>query len=157
MYQCIRRDLLLVSVIAIVACVRGSEVNSDCANSDNPIACRGVNFLSKALNQVISNHEDTVKILPGLEIVQNENSNTVNNVNDERSMPEQSKETIIVRVAKYLQTHDLKIKFSDLIGKTDVQEVVNNVFNNDDPAVVGKKQQFSFKLLDVSQIFSAFT
>lgn len=138
MYQNLRKDLLVVSVIVMLSCVRGSELNGDCAKSDNPIACRGVNFLSKALNQVISNHDDIVKILPGLELVQNENSNSLDNANDERSMPEQSKETILVRVAKYLQTHDLKIKFSDLIGKTDVQEMVNTVFNNDDPAVVGK-------------------
>lgn len=137
MHKSIRRDLLVLSLIVIVSCAEGSEYN-DCVNSDNPIACRGVNFLSKALNQVISNHDDTLKILPGLEIVQNENVNKVNNANDERSMPEKSNETIMTRIAKYLQTHDLKIKFSDMVGKTDLQEVVNSVFSNDDPAVVGK-------------------
>lgn len=136
----IRKNLLVLSLIVILSCVNGSEFN-DCVNSDNPIACRGVNFLSKALNQVISNHDDTLKILPGLEIVQNENVNNVNNVNninDERSMPEKSNETILTRIAKYLQTHDLKIKFADMVGKTDLQEVVNSVFSNDDPAVVGR-------------------
>lgn len=138
MSKSVRRDLLLVSVLAIVSCAATSEL-SDCADSENPIACRSVNFLSKAFNQVVSSQGDeTLKLLPGLEIVQNDNINAVNNVNDVRSMAEQSNESVFTRIAKYLQTHDLKIKFADMIGKTDLQEVINNVFNNDDPAVVGK-------------------
>lgn len=140
MHKSIFRDLLVLILIVIVPCTEGSEFN-DCVNSENPTACRGVNFISKALNQVISNHDDTLKIVPGLEIVQNENVNKVNNVNDERSMPEKSNETILARIAKYLQTHDLKIKFSDMVGKTDLQEVVNSVFSNDDPAVAGETKQ----------------
>lgn len=132
-------QLMLVSILVIISCAKGNEL-VDCVNSENPVACRGVNFLSKAFNQVVSNHNDeTLKLLPGLEIVQNDNINSVNNnANDERSMPEQQNETIFSRIAKYLQTHDLKIKFSDMVGKTDLQEVVNTVFNNDDPAVLGK-------------------
>jgi hypothetical protein len=131
----IRKDLLLFSLVAVVSSVKSNEI-SDCINSENPTVCRGVNFVSKAFNQILVNQNDeTLKLLPGLEIVQNEN---INNVNDERSMPEQNNETFLSRLGKYLQTHDLKIKFSDLVGKTDLQEVVNNVFNNDDPAVVGK-------------------
>lgn len=141
MSQSIRKDLLICSVIVMMSYASGSEF-SDCANSENPIACRGVNFLSRAFNQVTSNNEESLKLLPGLEIVQNENINTVGNVNDERSMPEQSNEPIFLRIAKYLQTHDLKIKFSDMLGKTDLQEVVNNVFSNDDPAIVGKMRSF---------------
>lgn len=136
MQRIARKDLLIFSIVAVVSCARANEI--DCANSENPLACRGVNFLSKALNQVITNHDDTLKILPGLEIVQNENLNKVSKSNDERSMPEQSNDTVFMRIAKYLQTHDLKIKFSDMVGKTDLQEIVNTVFNNDDPAIVGE-------------------
>lgn len=143
MHRSINKELLLVSVVLLVTSALGSE-SSDCGKSDNPIACRGVNFLSKAINQVITNHDDTLKVFPGLEIVQNENINKVNNVNDERSMPEHQSqtETVFSRVAKYLQTHDLKIKFADMVGKTDLQEVVNAVFSNDDPAVVGEWKIF---------------
>lgn len=130
------KDLLIFSIVAVVSCVSASDI--DCANSENPLACRGVNFLSKALNQVITNHDDTLKILPGLEIVQNENLNQISKSNDERSMSEQTNDTVFMRIAKYMQTHDLKIKFSDMVGKTDLQEIVNTVFNNDDPAVVGE-------------------
>lgn len=133
----LRKDLLIFSLVVLVAFVNANEI--DCVNSENPLACRGVNFLSKALNQVITNHDDTLKILPGLELVQNENVNKINKANDERSMAEESKEPIFLRIAKYLQTHDLKIKFSDIVGKPDLQEVVNSVFNNDDPAVAGKQ------------------
>ncbi|CRK92106.1 CLUMA_CG005654, isoform A [Clunio marinus] len=135
MFGSARKQLLILSVIVIVSYAKGNEF-PDCATSENPIACRSVSFLSKALNQVVSNpHDESLKLLPGLELVQNDNINTVNNVNDERSMPEQSNEPILLRVAKYLQTHDLKIKFSDIIGKSDLQEVVNNLFSNDDPAL----------------------
>lgn len=133
----IGKEVLLISLIVIVANASGNEQN-DCVNSDSPTVCRGVNFVSKAFNQIISNqHDETLKLLPGLEIVQNEN---INNVNDERSMPEQANETFLTRLGKYLQTHDLKIKFADMVGKTDLQEVINNVFNNDDPAIVGEKK-----------------
>lgn len=130
------RDLLILVAFVMISSACASEF-VDCTNSDNQIACRGVNFLTKAFSQVVASGE-TVKLLPGLEIVQNDNINKVGNVNDERSLPEPNNETIFSRIAKYLQTHDLKIKFSDMVGKTDLQDVVNNVFNNDDPAVVGK-------------------
>jgi Protein of unknown function (DUF1676) len=137
MRQNIRKGLLFTLVV-FISCVRANET-ADCGNSENPLACRSVNFLSKAFNSVITNHDDTLKLFPGLEIVQNENINKVNNVNEERSIPEQQNEPIFTRVAKYLQTHDLKIKFADIVGKTDLQEVVNAMFNNDDPAIVGEK------------------
>lgn len=144
MHWSIRRELLIFSIVVIVACAKGNDnsdlIFRDCTNSENPIACRGVSFISRALNQVISNHDDTLKILPGLEIVQNENVNKISGGNERvRSMSEQQNETILTKVAKYLQTHDLKIKFSDMVGKTDLQEVVNSVLSNDDPAVEGTR------------------
>lgn len=127
--------LLIVTMVCLTI---GVSAIDDCSKSENPIACRSVNFLSKAFNQVVSNHNDeTVRLLPGLELIQNENVNHVYHENDERSMPEQN-EPFIMRVAKYLQSHDLKIKFSDMVGKTDLTEIVNNVFNSDDPAIVGE-------------------
>lgn len=138
--KCIQKDLLIISFVLIISSVRCNDA-SDCANSENPLVCRGVNLVSKTFNQILTNQNDeTLKLLPGLEIVQNEN---INNVNVERSMPEQNNETFLSRLGKYLQTHDLKIKFSDLVGKTDLQEVVNNVFNNDDPAIVGKDNKLN--------------
>jgi hypothetical protein len=128
-----------LTVLSLLCNSSALDFNSDCAKSDNPLACRGANFFGKALNQVISNYNDeTVRLLPGLEIVQNDNINKVYHENDERSMPAEN-ENFVTRIAKYLQTHDLKIKFSDLVGKTDLTEIVNNVFNNDDPAIVGKQ------------------
>lgn len=127
--------LVLLCVVFTTNHVVANE-NTDCVNSENPVVCRGANFLTKVLNQVT--RDETVPLLPGLEIVQNENAYTVNKENDERSMTESSNETVLTRLAKYLKTHDLKIKFSDMLGKTDLQEVVNNIFSNDDPAVVGK-------------------
>lgn len=138
--QSFRKNLLVLSVVAIVSSAQGNDF-SDCANSDNAIACRSMSLLSKAFNQVISNqnvNDESVKLLPGVEIIQNEIVNSIVHANDERSMLDKGNETILARLAKYLQTHDVKIKFSDMIGKADLQEVVNNVFNNDDPAVVGK-------------------
>lgn len=136
--QSIRKDVLVVSLIVFLSSAKGNEL-SECVNSENPVMCRGANFVSKAFNQIIANqHDETLKLLPGLEIVQNEN---INNVNVERSMSEQSNETFLSRLGKYLQTHDLKIKFADMVGKTDLQEVINNVFNNDDPAIVGEKDE----------------
>lgn len=130
MYQSIRKESLLLLLTVLVISVKGND-SSDCAKSDNSIACRSVSFLSRALNQVVSSHDDTLKILPGLEIVQNENVNKVNNANDERSMPEPNNNTFLSRLARYLQTHDLKVKFADIVGKTDLQEVVNGLNSND--------------------------
>jgi len=151
--------VLLVAAVhlLLVGNVHGID-NVDCANSENPNACRSANLLTKVFNQVTSNNgADTLKLLPGVEIVENENINKLSSsgsssTNDERSMPEKSNETIFTRIAKYLKTHDLKIKFADIVGKTDLQEVVNNVFNTDDPAVNGELfsliANVSFKLLN---------
>lgn len=133
--------VLIFSLVAVtVSCAAAFDFTADCLNSENPVACRGANFLAKAFNQVVSSHEEheTMRLLPGLEIVQNENMNHVYDGHDERSMAEQQSENFITRIAKYLQTHDVKIKFSEMLGKTDLQEIVNNVFNSDDPAVVGE-------------------
>lgn len=132
--------LLIFSIVA-VSVSHAFDFTADCVNSENPLACRSANFLAKAFNQVVSNHEEneSMRLFPGLEIVQNENMNQVyHDGHDERSMTEQQNENFITRVAKYLQTHDLKIKFSEMLGKTDLQEIVNNVFNSDDPAIVGE-------------------
>lgn len=130
---------LLFSYIVVVLCGCSNAFDFDCSISENPIACRSANFFAKALNQVaVGGNDETVRLLPGLELIQNENVNRIHHGNDERSMPEQNSDTFIMRMAKYLQTHDLKIKFSDMVGKTDLQEIVNNVFNSDDPAIVGE-------------------
>jgi Protein of unknown function (DUF1676) len=132
-----RKFLLILSMAVVVSCVSALD---DCVHSESPIACRSVNFLTKAFNQVVTNHnEETLSLLPGLEIVQNENANKIHHENDERSINEQHNESFFMRLAKYLQTHDMKIKFSEMVGKTDLQDIVNNVFNNDDPAIVGEK------------------
>lgn len=152
MDKSIRKYVLIfsITVLSLSSASRAIDLNSDCANSENPIVCRSANFLAKALNQVVTNQdEETLKLLPGLEIVENENINKVYDENDKRSMDEQKNETFFVRIAKYLQTHDLKIKFSDIVGKTDLQEVVNNVFNNDDPAIIGKWFVYIRRLLSI--------
>jgi hypothetical protein len=131
--------VLIFSVVAAVtvSCAHAIDFTADCLNSENPIACRGANFLAKAFNQVVTNHDEqeSVPLMPGLELIQNEN---INHVYNERSMVEQQNEPFIMRVARYLQTHDLKIRFSEILGKTDLQEVVNNIFNSDDPAMIGE-------------------
>ena len=130
MYQSKCKELLLLCLLVALISVKGNEI-SDCAKSENPIACRSVTFLSKAFNQVVSS-DDTIKLLPGLEIVQNENINKVNNTNDERSLNEKTNNTFFARLAKYLQTHDLKVKFADIVGKVDLQEIVNGSLSKSD-------------------------
>lgn len=130
--------VLIFGIFAVtVSSTYAIDFTADCLNSENPLACRSANFLAKAFNQVALNHDEqeSLPLLPGLEIIQNEN---INNVYNERSMVEQQNEPFIMRMAKYLQTHDLKIRFSEILGKTDLQEVVNNIFNSDDPAMLGK-------------------
>ncbi|CAO1426529.1 unnamed protein product [Diamesa hyperborea] len=117
---------LLISLIVLVVNVNGYD-NVECENSENPLACRGSNILNKVINHITKRSDDTLKLLPGLEIVQNENVNEVKSANDERASKEN--DTVLVRIQRYLKTHDLKVKFSDLIGKADLQENVNKLFN----------------------------
>jgi hypothetical protein len=141
--------IVLTAALLVAAGCHAFDLSADCSNSENPIACRSANFLAKALNQVVAstNNEETLRLLPGLEIIQNENVNHIfHGDNDERSMAEQNNETFFMRMAKYLQTHDLKIKFSDMVGKTDLQEIVNNVFNSDDPAIVGELEMLKLRI-----------
>ena len=145
-FQSTSVKFLLISLIVLVVNVNGYD-NVECENSENPLACRGSNILNKVINHITKRSDDTLKLLPGLEIVQNENVNEVKSANDERASKEN--DTVLVRIQRYLKTHDLKVKFSDLIGKADLQENVNKLFNGvmHDPEVVGKFKTIKKKKL----------
>lgn len=133
-FQSTSVKFLLFGLIVLIVNVNGEE----CENSENPLACRGSNILNKVINHITKRSDDTLKLLPGLEIVQNENINEVKSANDERASKDN--DTVLTRIQRYLNSHDLKVKFSDLIGKGDLQEGVNKLFNGvmHDPEVVGK-------------------
>lgn len=150
-FQSTSVKFLLISLIVLVVNANGYD-NVECENSENPLACRGSNILNKVINHITKRSDDTLKLLPGLEIVQNENVNEVKSANGERASKEN--DTVLVRIQRYLKTHDLKVKFSDLIGKADLQENVNKLFNGvmHDPEVVGEFEIMNEKLSRLSSL-----
>lgn len=131
--------LLQVALLLSICFTSAQNTELDCDKSDQPIACRSSQLINNIVSHIVSRNDDdeTLKILPGIEIIQNEQKNTVNS--NERSMHNGVKEndTILSRVTRYLQTHDLKVKFSDLVGKADLQDAVNTFFGDSNQPMTG--------------------
>lgn len=132
--------VLIQFLVLLMICFTNAQHSElDCDKSDQPIACRSSQLINNIVSHIVSRNGDdeTLKILPGIEIIQNEQTNTVNS--NERSMHNGVKEndTILSRVTRYLQTHDLKVKFSDLVGKADLQDAVNTFFGDNNQPMAG--------------------
>lgn len=93
---------------------------------ETSLYCRG----SRAINNIINNLSKTDKpvvIVRGLEIVPSHrpNNNTVNSkTSNSTEQNEVDDETSLARFAHYLRTHELNIKFSDLMSFDESERVV---------------------------------
>ncbi|GAB0087553.1 hypothetical protein DMENIID0001_018770 [Sergentomyia squamirostris] len=90
--------------------------------------CRGGRVLKNIFHYVTSDSSDKPLVLvPGLEIVQLTPQETARSSSDYDDLKHQS---IFTRIGKYLQTHEVKIKFPELIGQTEFNEVLDGTMKN---------------------------
>lgn len=131
------RNRVLISflsfIILIVSGVRGDVKN--CHDTEAPITCHSARLLKNVVNHVIHNRDNsgTLELIPGLEIVESVDASGNRVYNNERSINNEIEDsTVIGRLTKYLQSHEMKIKFSEFLGKNDVKEIMTTAFKNID-------------------------
>lgn len=90
----------------------------DCKdNKDIPkIVCDTSRVFQNAM-KMLHDSKDPLVILPGLEIVRTTKVDA-----EERS----ENKSLLGRVAHYLRTHELNVRFADLLDKSDFLNVLNN-------------------------------
>lgn len=95
--------------------------SDDCLNNslEASVLCRGSRAIRNALNN-LSNSKEPVVIVRGLELVpsslaQPNSSGDGNNSVNSNVTDNDSDDTFLARVSRYLRTHELNIKFSDLM------------------------------------------
>ncbi|XP_055715321.1 uncharacterized protein LOC129809470 [Phlebotomus papatasi] len=108
---CIVLGLFLVQISV-------AHEESNAKNCSDP-ACRSGRVLRNIFNYVTSDGGGkSLVLVPGLEIVKLPVQETARS-SDYDDLKHQS---FLTRMAKYLQTHEIKIKFPELVGQTDFNE-----------------------------------
>jgi hypothetical protein len=113
---CSNKQAVFAIFLGIIVIVKGQDFECD---SDSLIQCQGARVLKNVASHIArsAKSDETLKLFDGVEILKSENNEVDDN--SERSMNNGVEDKSLVgRVAKYLQTHEMKIRFSDILGKT---------------------------------------
>lgn len=109
-------QFLLLNVIV-------SAVDIDCSKSDSPLSCHGVRLVRNVMNYPMGDDNqglNSMKIIPGFEVIE---SNVIDG-NGRSVSDDNNDSSILGRVSNYVQNHEIKIKFSELLGKSDFKDVI---------------------------------
>lgn len=131
--HCSTAVVLLVSIIVLIPAV--VSAHEDCSNTDSPLLCHGNRVIRSVVDQVLdSGHsEKSFRLVPGLEIVQLPvNATSEGSDLGGRSSASGGSNGYVDRVFKYLQGHELKINFHDLLKNSDVHGALSRTFNEVD-------------------------
>lgn len=118
------------------------STTTDCNKADSVVLCHGAKAIRNVMHHVVFNKngiEQPLKILPGLEIVPLRDDSILLSDNPAGRSNTQESDTYLGRVAKYLSSHELKIRLSDIIQKSDFNEVLATTLKgiNEEKGVVG--------------------
>ena len=71
--------IVLIQFAVLLSMCFAQNIELDCDKSDQPIACRSSQLINNIVSHIVSRNGDdeTLKILPGIEIIQNEQTNTI--------------------------------------------------------------------------------
>lgn len=131
------------------------SAHEDCSETDAPLLCHGSRVIRSVVDQVLdSGHsEKSFRLVPGLEIVQLPPVNATSDGSDigGRSSASGGSNGYVERVFKYLQGHELKINFHDLLKNTDVHGALSRTFN----AVDIEKEIVGTYILPISERMQA--
>uniref|UniRef100_A0A182N5N8 Uncharacterized protein n=1 Tax=Anopheles dirus TaxID=7168 RepID=A0A182N5N8_9DIPT len=133
---------VFVGAIVMVGCVlaHGSALSmpggKDCGGAEGGLSCHGAKIVRNLVRRMSrsGSADDALKLLPGVEIVEangaEERERSLNEVtpDDDRSM--------FGRFARYLQHHELKINFGQLVQRSDIQEAIRTAFGAMDQEVI---------------------
>uniref|UniRef100_A0A182Q5Q3 Uncharacterized protein n=1 Tax=Anopheles farauti TaxID=69004 RepID=A0A182Q5Q3_9DIPT len=126
-----------VMVGCMLACGTALSMPSgkDCGGAEGGISCHGAKIVRNLVRRLArsGNADDTLKLYPGVEIVEaisaEERERSLNEVTDDDR-------SIFGRFARYLQNHELKINFGQLVQRSDIQEAIRTAFGAMDQEVI---------------------
>uniref|UniRef100_A0A182MPW8 Uncharacterized protein n=1 Tax=Anopheles culicifacies TaxID=139723 RepID=A0A182MPW8_9DIPT len=130
-----------VVAFVLVGCVLayGSALTTqgakDCSGTDGGLSCHGAKIVRNLVRRLARSGkgDDALKLFPGVEIVTNgdaeERERSLNEVADDDR-------TMFGRFARYLQSHELKINFGQLVQRSDIQEAIRTTFGAMDQEVI---------------------
>uniref|UniRef100_A0A182SDS2 Uncharacterized protein n=1 Tax=Anopheles maculatus TaxID=74869 RepID=A0A182SDS2_9DIPT len=132
---------VFVGAVVLIGCVLtyGTALSAqgakDCGGTDGGLSCHGAKIVRNLVQRLARSGkaDDALKLFPGVEIVANgdpeERERSLNDVaDDDRSM--------FGRFARYLQNHELKINFGQLVQRSDIQEAIRTAFGAMDQEVI---------------------
>lgn len=117
-----------------------SVYSNECQETDSPIFCHGSRVVRNVIHKVLYNDNSNngggvsggnspLKLFPGLEIVKVPGE-SVTDSNDARSNDVDSNDSYIGRASRFLEKHELKIKFGELMKRADIRDVVTSTFRS---------------------------
>lgn len=109
-----------------------SLANKDCDNSDAPFLCHSTRVVRSIFEHVLnSDKNDTttsLNLVPGIDIVEvTRNNSELNDVDVNRTMDN----SYLGRVSRYLERHELKIKFPQIVRSDDDNDILNDSVQGD--------------------------
>lgn len=117
--------------IGLLVCF-ATATDPDCSNTDSKFACHGNRVLRDVMDHLTE--DKPLRLIPGIEVLE------VPSISTGRSSNEIEDDSVIGRVAKYMSTHEVKIKFPELMEKAEFADVINVAMKSldDSKMVVGK-------------------
>ncbi|XP_052890286.1 uncharacterized protein LOC128298559 [Anopheles moucheti] len=131
---------VFVGAFVLIGCVLayGSALSAqgakDCGGIDGGLSCHGAKIVRSLVRRLArSGPDDALKLFPGVEIVANDDAEE-----RERSLNEVADDdrTMFGRFARYLQSHELKINFGQLVQRGDIKEAIRTAFGAMDQEVI---------------------
>uniref|UniRef100_A0AAG5D1I3 Protein osiris 5 n=1 Tax=Anopheles atroparvus TaxID=41427 RepID=A0AAG5D1I3_ANOAO len=129
--------VLLGCVLALGSALSVNQNQKDCGTSEGALSCHGAKIVRNLVKRLARSGKaeevGVVKLFPGVEIVQagsaEERERSFNEVQDEER-------TVFGRVGKYLQSHEIKINFGQLLKRSDIQDAIRTAFGAMDQEVI---------------------
>ncbi|XP_053672242.1 uncharacterized protein LOC128722590 [Anopheles nili] len=135
---------VFLSVFVAAGCVlmvlAGQSSGKDgCSGPDGALACHGTRLVRTLVRRMArgtspADESGSVRLLPGVEIVESAAEGPT--VERERSLNEEEDRTVLGRIGRYLQQHELRINLGQMVQRGDIQEAIRGAFGAIDPELV---------------------
>ncbi|XP_035775011.1 uncharacterized protein LOC118457487 [Anopheles albimanus] len=128
---------MLIGCVLTISSALSVPNPKDCGMGEGALSCHGAkvvrNLVKRLARPVKVDESGAMKLFPGVEIVE---LPTVEE--QERSFNEVTEEdrTVFGRIGRYLQSHEIKINFGQLLKRSDIQDAIRTAFGSMDQEVI---------------------
>lgn len=139
MPESINMSFALLLVYCIISPIIAE--NTECDNSDAPFLCHSTRVVRSVLDHVLGDSDTALNLVPGIDIVEVAKSDT-NDTNAESETNRTMDNSYLGRVSRYLQRHELKIKFPEIVKSVGDNDTLNGAVKSvgDGQDITGKSK-----------------